>query len=301
MKTYIHASVKLAFKSIRIKIESWLKIIITILSLYPNIKAQQEIDTLYIFPDTTTFFDQGNGLVLGIYANFAVKFTPDSSWEKYKIENVNLLFFNSGVYIPVYLKISTGNLPEDEIVYQKYFVLDSNYLYFPVWHNFILDTSLILTSQIGSNNFYISGIVFLGVAGSYYSYPVKMNQFFFNAQNNSWEEGLPVYLAAKAVVSKILVGNIISDHSKDVKNLFEIFPNPFNSSTKIKYSISNSEFVILKIYDILGNEVATLVNEEKPAGSYESNFDASSFPSGVYIVRLTAGNFSAKNKITLLK
>jgi len=301
MKTYIYASEKLAFKSIRIKIESWLKIIITILFLYPSINAQQEIDTLHIFPDTTSFFDQGNGLVLGIYANFAVKFMPDSTWKRYKIENVDLLFFNSGVYLPVYLKISTGNIPEENVLYEKYFVLDSSYSCFPNWHKFILDTSLILSSQLGFSDFFVSGLVFLRVAGSFYSYPIKMNQFYFNAQYNAWDEGLPVFLAAKVVVSKILVGDIKSDQQRDLENLLEIFPNPFNSATTIKYSIANSKFVTIKIYNILGFEVATLVNEEKPAGSFEFNFEASTISSGIYIVQLTAGNFLTTSKMILLK
>jgi hypothetical protein len=58
---------------------------------------------------------------------------------------------------------------------------------------------------------------------------------------------------------------------------------------------------VLKVYDILGNEIATLVNEEKTAGNYSVNFDGSNLPSGVYIYRLTAGNYSAAKKLILLK
>jgi len=79
------------------------------------------------------------------------------------------------------------------------------------------------------------------------------------------------------------------------------FPNPFNPSTTFKYSIPNSEFVTLKVYDVLGNEVATLVNEEKPAGIYEVEFDASRLSSGVYLYKLSAGDFSDVNKLMLLK
>ena len=84
-------------------------------------------------------------------------------------------------------------------------------------------------------------------------------------------------------------------------NLSQNYPNPFNPSTKINYSIALSSPVILKIYDVLGNEVATLVNEEKPAGSYEVNFNASQLSSGIYFYKLQAGNFISTKKMILLK
>lgn len=83
--------------------------------------------------------------------------------------------------------------------------------------------------------------------------------------------------------------------------LSQNYPNPFNPSTKIKYSVVNAGMVSLKIYDILGIEVSTLVNEEKPAGTYEINFNASSLASGVYFYRLEAGGFSQTKKLLLLK
>lgn len=78
-------------------------------------------------------------------------------------------------------------------------------------------------------------------------------------------------------------------------------PNPFNPSTSIKYAVSDMQFVTLKVYDVLGNEIATLVNEEQPAGSYEVSFDASQFTSGIYFYRLQAGNFVETKKMILLK
>ena len=74
-------------------------------------------------------------------------------------------------------------------------------------------------------------------------------------------------------------------------NLSQNYPNPFNPSTKINYSITEFSQVALKIYDVLGTEVATLVNEEKPAGNYEVNFNASQLSSGIYFYKLQAGNF----------
>lgn len=79
------------------------------------------------------------------------------------------------------------------------------------------------------------------------------------------------------------------------------FPNPFNPSTKIKFQIPNDGYVTLKVYDILGNEIATLLNEEKPQGKYELNFNASSLASGVYIYKLQAGDFVSSKKMILLK
>ena len=73
--------------------------------------------------------------------------------------------------------------------------------------------------------------------------------------------------------------------------LAQNYPNPFNPSTKISFSIPEKSFTTLKIYDILGNEVATLLNEEKPVGNYEVQFDASKLSSGVYFYRLQSNSF----------
>jgi len=83
--------------------------------------------------------------------------------------------------------------------------------------------------------------------------------------------------------------------------LFQNFPNPFNPMTTIKYDIPGISFVTLKVYDILGNEIATLVYEEKPAGSYEVEFNASIPPSGVYFYRLQAGDYLETKKMILLR
>jgi hypothetical protein len=86
------------------------------------------------------------------------------------------------------------------------------------------------------------------------------------------------------------------------------YPNPFNPSTKIKYQIPASQnpskggtFVTLKVYDILGNEIATLVNEEKTAGSYEVDFNASGLASGIYLYKLISPNFSETKKMIFLR
>ncbi|MCH7770810.1 MAG: T9SS type A sorting domain-containing protein [Bacteroidetes bacterium] len=83
--------------------------------------------------------------------------------------------------------------------------------------------------------------------------------------------------------------------------LFQNYPNPFNPSTRIQYAVSSRQFVSLKVYDVLGNEIAVLVNEEKPAGTYELEWDASRFPSGVYFYQLRSGSFVQTKKMILLK
>jgi hypothetical protein len=79
------------------------------------------------------------------------------------------------------------------------------------------------------------------------------------------------------------------------------YPNPFNPSTNIEYSITNFRFVVLKVYDILGREVAILVNEEKQPGVYEISFDASGLSSGIYYYLLESGGSAETKKMVLLR
>lgn len=84
-------------------------------------------------------------------------------------------------------------------------------------------------------------------------------------------------------------------------NLTQNYPNPFNPTTQISFQLKNQENVTLKVYNMLGQEVATLLNEKMSAGVYNVNFDASKLSSGVYIYTLNAGKFFDSKKMTLLK
>lgn len=79
------------------------------------------------------------------------------------------------------------------------------------------------------------------------------------------------------------------------------YPNPFNPVTSIQYSVSSTQFVLLKIYDVLGNEIETLVNEEKTAGSYKVDWNASDLSSGVYLYRVILGGSNLFRKMILVK
>ena len=79
------------------------------------------------------------------------------------------------------------------------------------------------------------------------------------------------------------------------------YPNPFNPATVIKYGVPERCMVLIKIYDVLGNEILTLVNGEMEAGWYETNFSAARFSSGVYIYRMQAGSYQNTKKMILVK
>jgi len=83
--------------------------------------------------------------------------------------------------------------------------------------------------------------------------------------------------------------------------LSQNYPNPFNPTTKIQFSLTSRSNVKLVVLNLIGQEVKTLVNEEKGQGNYEVSFDASKFSSGVYFYRLTAGSFTETRKMILIK
>ncbi len=136
-----------------------------------------------------------------------------------------------------------------------------------------------------------------------------------SANQNGESFGVFVALANGAVVQlpKILgkeaddyMNKILGEYGEIVEvkeyNLDQNYPNPFNPSTRIAFSIPNNANVTLKVYDILGTEVAELIsNEQKAAGRYEVNFDASRLASGTYIYKLQAGDFVQTKKMILLK
>ncbi len=107
-----------------------------------------------------------------------------------------------------------------------------------------------------------------------------------------------------------LIDNLTFNQTSDVTlidqlpqeySLEQNYPNPFNPATTIQYSIPQRSNVILKVYDVLGNEVATLVNEEKDNGVYSVSFNAAKFSLGVYFYQLQSGRFSLTKKMSLVK
>lgn len=119
--------------------------------------------------------------------------------------------------------------------------------------------------------------------------------FNFEISSNGityWTDSLKVNLLTE-VNDEIVVPSVF--------RLEQNYPNPFNPSTTISFSIPASEFVTLKVYDVLGKDVGTLVNEEKPVGTYELNWSAENIPSGVYFYRIQVGSFVEAKKMILLR
>jgi hypothetical protein len=100
--------------------------------------------------------------------------------------------------------------------------------------------------------------------------------------------------------------NFITDVGENPSNptvymLYDNYPNPFNPSTTLKYSLSETSFTSIKIYDGIGNEVAVIVNEMKTAGMHQAIFTADGLSSGVYYYTLQAGSFNETKKMILMK
>jgi hypothetical protein len=121
---------------------------------------------------------------------------------------------------------------------------------------------------------------------------------YFNLEFRITSEGINYWTED---VNLIVTGvNDIYDQPTEYY-LYQNYPNPFNSSSKIKYSIPKSSQVSLKIFNTLGEELETLVNEEKPVGTYEVNWNAVNIPSGVYFYQLKAGEYIHTKKMILIK
>ncbi|MBL7075453.1 T9SS type A sorting domain-containing protein [candidate division KSB1 bacterium] len=96
-------------------------------------------------------------------------------------------------------------------------------------------------------------------------------------------------------------GVMVEKDQPKAYSLLQNYPNPFNPTTTIKYSLPKESKVTLKIFNILGGEVATLVNEHQPAGYHQISWDASGYSSGIYFYQIQAGEFQKVRKMVLLK
>jgi hypothetical protein len=118
---------------------------------------------------------------------------------------------------------------------------------------------------------------------------------------SSNDYGFSIWSSTWSFTTLILVDILTESQPIKEFHLSQNYPNPFNPSTKISWQSPVSSHQTLKVYDVLGNEIATLVNEEKPAGNYEVEFNASMLSSGIYFYKLQAGSFVETKKIVLIR
>lgn len=129
----------------------------------------------------------------------------------------------------------------------------------------------------------------------------KLEAIHFIDENIGWAVG------SNGIILKTTNGgvNFVEDQNLnnliDEYKLYQNYPNPFNPFTKINFSIPKSSFVTLKIYDMLGKIITTLVNEEKSIGNYEIEFDANNLSSGIYFYQIRSGSFIETKKLVLLR
>ncbi|MGB5287331.1 MAG: T9SS type A sorting domain-containing protein, partial [Ignavibacteriaceae bacterium] len=121
----------------------------------------------------------------------------------------------------------------------------------------------------------------------------KLTQLWDGSDWKNYYRHLATWLEPVGVQKEQLSSNSFYLHNN--------YPNPFNPYTKIKYFIPALSFVTIKVFDLLGKEVATLVNEEKAAGEYEIEFDGKGLSSGMYYYKLTVNDFSQTKKMILLR
>jgi|GEM_PF-2632746 len=131
---------------------------------------------------------------------------------------------------------------------------------------------------------------------------IDVSKPVFSIQNNGKEIKISGSVNGEIPVTVSSTTSIVNDTSIPTEfNLSQNYPNPFNPVTTITYQLPESGNVSLKVFDILGNEVQTLVNEEKEVGSYTVQFDASSFASGMYVYRLQVNDYLSTRKMILTK
>ncbi len=150
-----------------------------------------------------------------------------------------------------------------------------------------------------------------GVSWQYYQFNSEgfirdnMRCYFIN-ENTGWIAG-GYFNSPKGCIMKTTTGGVVTgftQSSSEIPDKFSLsqnYPNPFNPLTRINYELPITNYVSIKVYDALGNEVETLVNEKQNAGSYSVDFNAASLPSGIYFYKLVTEKFSDSKKMVLIK
>jgi len=187
----------------------------------------------------------------------------------------------SGTWYNTHPKISWNSNIEPDL--KHYLILKNNVPYITTTNNYYIDFS---ESQYS-----------IGNPKVYVSYKVKAVDITDQSSNSSTS----LSFAINGGIEKKEAGEEIISEAIDSYGLFSNYPNPFNPSTQIVYQIPKEGFVNLTIYNTLGQVVQTLVNKKQTVGKYTVEFNANNLPSGVYIFKLQADEFSSTKKMVIAK
>jgi thermitase len=187
----------------------------------------------------------------------------------------------SGSWYSTHPKISWASNIEPDL--KHYLILKNNVPHTTTTNNYYIDYSETQYS--------------IGNPKTYVSYKVKA----VDITDQSSDASNSLSFAVNDGIEKIGADEEITSETIDSYGLFGNYPNPFNPSTTINYQIPEDGFVNLVVYNSLGQEVVILVNQNQTMGKYSIKFDATSLPSGIYIYRLQAGDFSSTRKMLLAK
>jgi hypothetical protein len=272
------------------------------------------------FQDMQAPFDFKNQIMeyLNYGGNFLYTgYRPGKAFEQ---ASGNPITFEQGDFIYDYLKI-------EEAVYKVTVLFIGANQIETGYNNIFIDSSKTnpsdeyhlrqiesITSASSGNDIYSFNTLFdsTSIQGNFKGKPVGVE--YIGADYNTITLSFPLYymnqVQAQDLIHTILANKfneIVSLEDEEINeiptqyNLSQNYPNPFNPSTTIRYQIPEISFVTIKVFDVLGNEIEILVNEEKTAGSYEITWYAEKLPSGVYFYRLQTGDFVETIKTILLK
>lgn len=225
---------------------------------------------------------------------------------------VKLAIIDAGNGIPYFPTMISGDTAQGFPITEKYESLSGYYKFSPTTNNTLFWVYIVLyQNQTGIGaGYFVTPLA----ASSYtqFNMPITYNPGsgtpdkaiieFAVYDSSSTSSGS---IGSYSVVDNVSFGPVTAVESED--NLIRAFalnqnyPNPFNPATDISYAIPKESNVSLKVYNILGMEVATLVNRREAAGSYKVNFNASNLPSGIYLAKLNSSGYSKTIKMILMK
>ena len=269
--------------------------------LSTNLKSisSRSIDNVWLCDETTIYFYDGN--------SFSQKFTANEKLNSIEFKYPSYVWAVGDSGYIIYSSDSGQNWIEQ--TNPDNLRRSLNDVYFIPFYNWgygcaVGDNGIILNTTNFGNSWSIDGE---GITNH------NLEVIHFNASQDGWGwyfgPGLIIGDYKTVLLRSIIVSVDDEPNIVDKFYLFQNYPNPFNPITKIRFEIPSFTLrqaqgdilVTLKVYDVLGNEIAILVNEEKPAGTLEVEFDAKELPSGIYFYQLKTGSFVETKKMILLK